>query len=75
MVLNLKSQIKEMQKVYQLRYANYLKKYMNNNYDLDSHGHAMECCYVLIDIFGLTEDEINQLEKNDYAGMLDSDLE
>ena len=75
MVLNLKEQIKNMQMIYQLRYAQYLKKYDENNNDMDSHGHAMECSYILINLFGLTDDEVKQLEKNNYAGLLDSDLE
>lgn len=75
MVLNLKEQVKNMQMIYQLRYAQYLKKYDENNNDMDSHGHAMECSYILINLFGLTDDEVKQLEKNNYAGLLDSDLE
>lgn len=74
MASNLKRQISEMQMVYQQRYAKFLKKYVENNTDMDSHGHAMECSYILINVFGLTDCEVRQLEKNDFAGFLDSDL-
>ena len=72
--MNVKELIKEKQMVYQQRYAKYIKKYVENNNDMESYGHAMECSYILIDVFGLTGNEVEQLEKNNYAGLLDFDL-
>ena len=73
--MSIKNEIKNLQMVYQQRYAKYTKAYDKNNNDMDSHGHAMECSYVLINVFFLTDKEVMQLEKNDYEWLLDSDFE
>lgn len=71
--MNFRENFENYRMVYQSRYVRYLKKYDENNADMDSHGHAMECSHILINVFGLTDNEVRQLEKNDYAGLLDSD--
>lgn len=73
--MNLKEQIHNLEMVYRARYLRYLRKYDENNNDMDAYGHAMECSFVLHEIFGLTDNEVRQLEKNDYAGILDKEME
>ena len=72
--MNLFHKMEECRLKYQARYASYLRKYTETG-DMDAHGHAMECSYVLIEIFGLTDEEVRQLEKNQFAGLLDRDYE
>ena len=59
-------------RAYQQRYVIYLKRWHDyrSQYDL---GHANECSYVLITIFGLTDKQIKELEHN-YSGFTNDDL-
>lgn len=60
---------------YQQRYATYISRYVNSGEkDMDAHGHAMECSYILINLFGLTDSEMRQLESDNYAGLLNRDI-
>lgn len=57
---------------YQKRYVEYLNKY-NNYKNMDDHGHAMECSYMLIDFFGLTPKEVEEVEMN--GGFTNNDID
>lgn len=59
---------------YQQRYVRYLRRW-NKTHNEDDRGHFLECSYVLINIFGLTADQVNELEQNDYDGFTKKDLE
>lgn len=56
---------------YQLRYANMCKKIMGSQ-DRSLIGAMHEMSYVLINVFGLTDDEVSQVEKN--GGFTDKEL-
>ena len=60
---------------YQQRYVSYARKYKENELDKDSLGHLHECSYVLIEIFGLTPKQVEELEENDFMGLTHADLE
>jgi hypothetical protein len=57
---------------YQQRYVMWLKRW-ENYHNEDDRGHANECSYVLINIFGLTDGQIKELEHN-YSGLTNDDL-
>lgn len=57
---------------YQQRYVMWLKRW-ENYHNEDDRGHANECSYVLINIFGLTDGQIKELEHN-YSGLNNDDL-
>lgn len=46
---------------YQQRYIMWLKKWQENNNE-EVRGHVNECSYVLINFFGLTSKQIEELE-------------
>ena len=52
---------------YENRYRRYLKRW-HEYHNEDDRGHANECCYVLLNIFGLTPEQVNKLEE-DYCGL------
>lgn len=58
---------------YQQRYYNYYKEYLENINNYDVRGHMLECSYVLISIFGLTDKQVIQVEKN--GGFTNEDLD
>lgn len=58
---------------YQQRYYNYYKKYLEDPKNYDARGHMLECSYVLISIFGLTDKQVVQVEKN--GGFTNEDLD
>ena len=58
---------------YQMRYASFVRKYMKNPNDKNNQGHMLECSYVLIGVFGLTSEQVNEIERND--GFTNADLE
>ena len=58
---------------YQQRYIMWLKKFQATNSEY-YRGHVLECSYVLINVFGLTSEQIKELE-HDYSGFLNDDLE
>ena len=60
---------------YQQRYVSYARKCKENTNDKDAFGHLHECSYVLIEIFGLTPKQVEELEENDFMGLTHSDLE
>lgn len=59
-------------RVYQQRYVMWLKRW-HDYHRQDDRGHVHECSYVLINIFGLTEKQIKELEQN-YSGLTNDDL-
>lgn len=50
------------------RFCDYMKKWKEEGSitNSDTHGHAMECSYVLINIFGYSNTDIDQLERYGY---------
>lgn len=63
-----------MRIVYQMRYAKYCEKYKKSkNTDKECLGHLLECSYVLISVFGLTDRQINEIEMN--YGLTNKDIE
>lgn len=60
---------------YQSRYARYARKYKENPDNKETLGHLLECSYVLINIFGLTSKQVEELELNDFAGLTNKDME
>lgn len=57
---------------YQQRYVTWLKRW-HDYHNEDDRGHANECRYVLINIFGLTDRQIREIE-HDYIGLTDDDI-
>ena len=57
---------------YQQRYIMWLKRW-HEYHNEDDRGHANECSYVLINVFGLTDKQIKELEHN-YSGFTNDDL-
>lgn len=57
---------------YQQRYIMWLKKWYEFHNE-DYRGHANECSYVLINIFGLSGKQIRELEHN-YSGLTNDDI-
>lgn len=60
--------------MYQQRYVKYLKKW-NKTHNEDDRGHMLECSYVLINIFRLTANQVEELDQFDYIGLTQRDLE
>ena len=58
--------------VYQQRYVRFLKTY-HKTQDIHTKGHLEECERVLHHIFGLTKQQIQELEI-DYIGLTKEDL-
>lgn len=59
---------------YQQRYVRFLERW-NETHNEDDKGHLLECSYVLINIFGLTAKQVEELEQFNYAGLTQKDLE
>lgn len=57
---------------YQQRYVMWLKRW-HDYHNEDDRGHANECSYVLISIFGLTDKQVRELEYN-YCGFTNNGL-
>lgn len=57
---------------YQQRYIMWTKRW-HEYHNEDDRGHINECSYVLINIFGLTDKQIKELEHN-YSGFTNDDL-
>lgn len=57
---------------YQQRYIKWLNRWYEYHNE-DCRGHANECSYVLINVFGLSEKQIRELEHN-YSGFTNDDL-
>lgn len=62
-----------MRIAYQIRYARMCKKVKENEFNTDNHGSLMEMSYVLIEVFGLTSKQVEEVEKN--GGLTDVDIE
>lgn len=59
--------------VYQLRYAKFCRRYRENPDDKDNLGHLHEASWVLISVFGLTDKQVDEVEKND--GLTNKEIE
>lgn len=57
---------------YQRRYAKHVLIYDKNPNDETNRGAMLEASYVLINIFGLTEKQVKEVERN--QGFIDNDL-
>lgn len=66
--------LEQQRLMYQQRYVRFLKKW-NKTHNEDDRGHFLECSYVLINIFGLTAKQVEELEQFNYAGLTQKDLE
>lgn len=64
---------KKMRIAYQIRYAKMYKKVTDNEFNTDNHGALLEMSYVLIAVFGLTDKQVREIERND--GLMNADLE
>lgn len=62
-----------MRIAYQIRYARMCKKVKENKFNTDNHGALMEMSYVLIEVFGLTSKQVEEVERN--GGLTDADIE
>lgn len=63
----------KMRIAYQIRYARMHKKVKENEINTDNHGALVEMSYVLIEVFGLTDKQVQEIERND--GLTNTDLE
>lgn len=63
----------KMRIAYQIRYARMYKKVRDNEFNTDNHGALLEMSYVLIEVFGLTSQQVEEVEKN--GGLTNKDLE
>lgn len=63
----------KMRIAYQIRYARMYKKVKENEINTDNHGALLEMSYVLIEVFGLTDKQVQEVERND--GLTNADLE
>lgn len=63
----------KMRIAYQIRYARIHKKVKDNEINTDNHGALLEMSYVLIEVFGLTDKQVQEVERND--GLTNADLE
>lgn len=74
---NLQETWENMRLSYQKRYINFLKNFESESYSDKSkeyaRGHMLECSYVLINVFGLSSKQVQQLEEN-YCGLTHKDL-
>lgn len=62
----------KMRIAYQIRYARMYKKVKENEINTDNHGALLEMSYVLITVFGLTDKQVQEIEKD---GLTNADLE
>lgn len=60
---------------YQNRYVNFFRKYREQEDNQDVLGHLHECSYVLIHIFGLSAGQVTELERNNFCGLSNADIE
>ena len=64
---------KNMRIDYQIRYARMCRKVKENEFNTDNHGALMKMSYVLIEVFGLTSKQVDEVERNN--GFTDEDME
>lgn len=62
----------DMRISYQVRYANMCKKIKENEFNTANQGAMLEMSYVLINFFGLSRNQIRQVEKN--GGLTNEDM-
>lgn len=62
----------KMRIAYQIRYARMSKKIKENEFNINNHGALLEMSYVLIEVFGLTDKQVHEIEKND--GLTNADI-
>lgn len=62
----------KMRIAYQNRYAKMRKKIEENEFNIDNHGVLLEMSYVLITVFGLTDKQVQEIERND--GFTNADI-
>ena len=60
---------------YQKRYVSFARKHREHEDNKDVLGHLHECSYVLIHIFGLSADQVTELERDTFCGLLNADFE
>lgn len=63
----------KMRITYQIRYARMCKKVKEDESNTDNHGALLEMSYVLITVFGITQKQVQEIERND--GLTDADME
>ena len=63
----------KMRITYQIRYEKKKKKVRDNEFNTDNHGALLEMSYVLIEVFGLTDKQVQEIERND--GLTNADIE
>lgn len=61
----------KMRIAYQSRYARMYRK-AENEFNTDNHGALLEMSYVLITVFGLTPEQVEEIERN--GGLTNADL-
>lgn len=66
-------ELEKMRIAYQIRYARMCKKVKEDESNTDNHGALLEMSYVLIEVFGLTDKQVQEVERND--GLTNADLE
>lgn len=64
---------KDMRICYQNRYAKMCKKVKENEFNTDNHGALLEMSYVLHEVFGLTDKQVDEVERN--GGLTNADIE
>lgn len=62
--MSLMDAIKKSRLEYQKRYYNHYTRYIENKEDKENHGAMLEASYVLINFFGLTSKEVEEIEYN-----------
>ena len=59
----------EMRMNYQKRYFDMYHKVKKDERNTDNHGALIEMSYVLINVFGLTDKQVEEIEKNGDSQM------
>lgn len=62
----------KMRIAYQIRYAKMCKKVKEDKSNADNHGALLEMSYVLITVFGITQKQVQEIERN--GGLTDADM-
>ena len=57
------------------RYVYYFRKHKEQQNNQDVLGHLHECSYVLIHVFGLSAGQVTELERNNFCGLANTDIE
>lgn len=59
---------------YQQRYVKYAKQVNENPDNKTVLGQMLESSYVLINVFGLSSEQVQELESYDYCGLTNQDI-